>query len=604
MAAVVAVAAAAAFASAPSAGANAVSSRSPLVAAAAAARHLTLGASGLGGALVHSGGSTPTFAHVTSVTNPNTPVLVTVKNKPPAGFLRTAKQILAIARRSPTVTAELHKRRSEHLVAYEYTKGPGRWQVSWFTPPGHHQYERIQVYVDDASGRVTQAWTGFQVAWTMARGYKGAFGRVVNSWWLWLPLCLAFVAPFIPWRRRPTLFHLDLLMLLSWSVSLAFFNHADLGMSVPLTYPALLYFLARLLMLAFGRGRAREPLRVLVPVSWMVVAIVFLVGFRVGLNVTDSNVIDVGYAGVIGADKLTHGHHLYGGWPSDNPNGDTYGPVNYYTYIPANAVFGWSGAWDDLPAAHAAAIAFDLLTLIGLFFLGRRIRGPSTGVVLAYLWAAYPFSLYALSSNSNDSLVACLIVLCLLVITWAPARGVAAALAGFTKFAPLGLGPLFLRGEGDWPRPRTIALYVLFYALATALIFLPIVLDHNLTAFWNDSIKYQANRPAPFSLWGLWGAPKFERHIVQGLAVGLAVLVAFVPRRRTAVEVSALAAAVIIALQLGLNYWFYLYIPWFFPAAIVALVCSHPSSRLGHAVREYAMGDLEPEPGVPIIASG
>ncbi|MHB8694310.1 MAG: hypothetical protein ACYDHH_23980, partial [Solirubrobacteraceae bacterium] len=368
------------------------------MAAAAAARHLTLGASGLGGALVHAGGSTRTFAQVTQVTsvaNPNTPVLVTVKNKPPSGFLRTANQILAIARRAPTVIAELHKRHSEHLVAYEYTKGPGRWQVSWFTPPGHHQYERIQVYVDDASGRVTQAWTGFQVAWTMARGYKGAFGRVVNSWWLWLPLCVAFVAPFIPIRlrrarrpaspesagrmssrcRRPTLLHLDLLMFLSWSVSLAFFNHANLGLSVPLTYPALLYFLVRMLMLAFGRGRAREPLRILVPVSWMVVAIVFLVGFRVGLNVTDSNVIDVGYAGVIGADKLTHDHHLYGGWPSDNPNGDTYGPVTYYTYIPANEIFGWSGAWDELPAAHAAAILFDLLTLVGLFFLGRRIRG-------------------------------------------------------------------------------------------------------------------------------------------------------------------------------------------------------------------------------------
>ena len=57
-------------------------------------------------------------------------------------------------------------------------------------------------------------------------------------------------------------------------------------------------------------------------------------------------------------------------------------------------------------AAHAAAITFDLLTMLGLFFLGRRIRVP-TGVVLAYLWAAYPFTLFALSSNSNDSLVAC-----------------------------------------------------------------------------------------------------------------------------------------------------------------------------------------------------
>ena len=152
---------------------------------------------------------------------------------------------------------------------------------------------------------------------------------------------------------------------------------------------------------------------------------IFLVGFRVGLNVTDSNVIDVGYAGVIGADKLVHGQHaVRRTGRSDNANGDTYGPVNYYAYVPFRAIFGWSGTWDDLPAAHAAAIAFDLLTLLGLFLLGRRVRGPTLGIVLAYAWAAYPFTLYALSSNSNDSLVALLVVLALLVITSAPARGV------------------------------------------------------------------------------------------------------------------------------------------------------------------------------------
>ena len=84
---------------------------------------------------------------------------------------------------------------------------------------------------------------------------------------------------------------------------------------MPLAYPFLLYLLVRMLLLAFGRGRPREPLRLLVPVSWLAVAMVFLVGFRVGLNVTDSNVIDVGYAGVIGADKLIHGQQLYGHWP-------------------------------------------------------------------------------------------------------------------------------------------------------------------------------------------------------------------------------------------------------------------------------------------------
>jgi hypothetical protein len=329
--------------------------------------------------------------------------------------------------------------------------------------------------------------------------------------------------------------------------------------------------------LAFGRGRPREPLRLLVPVSWLAVATVFLVGFRVGLNVTNSNVIDVGYAGVIGADKLLHGQPLYGGWPHDNAQGDTYGPVNYYAYVPFRAVFGWSGVWDDLPASHGAAIAFDLLTLLGLYFLGRRIRGPTLGIVLAYLWAAYPFSIYALSSNSNDALVSMLVVLAMLVITSAPARGVAGGLAGFSKFAPLALGPLLLRGVGRWPRPRAVIVFVVLYAFTACVVMLPVLLGHNLHAFWHDSITYQSNRGSPFSVWGLWGGLGTEQHLVQALAALLALAVAFFPRgERSVVQVAALGAAVIIALQLGVSHWFYLYIVWFFPLVALALIGSHP----------------------------
>ena len=70
----------------------------------------------------------------------------------------------------------------------------------------------------------------------------------------------------------------------------------------------MVYLLVRMLLLAFGRGRPREPLRILIPTTWLAVGLIFLVGFRIGLNVTNSNVIDVGYAGVIGADKVLHDH--------------------------------------------------------------------------------------------------------------------------------------------------------------------------------------------------------------------------------------------------------------------------------------------------------
>ncbi|MFL5822501.1 MAG: hypothetical protein ACJ764_03575, partial [Solirubrobacteraceae bacterium] len=516
----------------------------------------------------------------------NTAVLVTSPHKPPKGYRLTAARVKRIAVADPKVRSEL--RSYPKAKAYEYTKGAGNWQVSWFSS-GHTSKEIIQVYIDDATGKVTQVWTGFQVPWTMARGYPGAFGRRVNALYVWIPMCLLFMAPFLPWPRRRdgrwvrvrggwSLLHMDLLVLLGFSISLALFDHAQIGLSVPLVYPFLLYLMVRLLLLAFGRGRPRRPLALRVPVAWVAIATVFLVGFRIGLNVTDSNVIDVGYAGVIGAHRIMHDRPLYGDWPSDNGNGDTYGPVNYYAYVPAVAAFGWSGSWDDLPAAHAASVAFDILTLLGLMFLGRRIRGPTLGTVLGFLWAAYPFSLWALASDTNDTLVGLLILAALLVITSAPARGAMAAAAGLTKFAPLALGPLFMRGVGPrWPRPRSLVLYVLSFGLVLGLAMLPVFLDHNLHAFWKDTFDYQAHRITPFSVWGLWGGLSIEQHVLEGAVAALAIAVAFVPRRRGVVEVAALAAALIIALQLVANYWLYSYIVWFFPAAIVGLFGFYPS---------------------------
>ena len=111
-------------------------------------------------------------------------------------------------------------------------------------------------------------------------------------------------------------------------------------------------------------------------------------------------------------------------------------------------------------------------------------------------------------------------VYALLAIASAAGRGVLAALAGLTKFVPLALGPLFLRGRGpSWPRPRSIVIYVLAYALTLAVAMLPVLLDDNLRAFWHDTIVYQANRVSPFSVWGLWGGLSVEQHLVQGAAV-------------------------------------------------------------------------------------
>jgi hypothetical protein len=492
-------------------------------------------------------------------------------DKPPAGYRLTGNQAAAIADRSPKIVTL----RRKHLGAFSnvFEKSGLRWQVSYYErdPPNK---EIGQVYVSDATGRITEAWTGPQVAWTMARGYAGAFGRKVNSPWVWIPLALLFVVPFVDPRRPLRVRHLDLLVLMAFGVSVAFFNDANIDVSVPLAYPLLLYLLARALWIGLRRGRPREALRPLVPISWLLVGLLFLMGFRVGLNIADSNVIDVGYAGVIGANRIAHGEQLWGNFPKDNEHGDTYGPVNYAAYVPFERVMPWSGKWDSLPAAHAAAIFFDLLCLGLIFLIGRQLRGPPLGVTLAYAWAANPFTLYAMNCNVNDALVGAVVLGAIAVATRPAGRGALVGLAGMAKFAPLGLAPLFATHSKSRGALRTAI--GLVAALVPCLV---LVLAYGgLHAFYDRTLGFQASRGSPFSVWGLydWTAPQA---VVQAGAAILAVALAFVPRRRDVVGLSALSAAVLIALQLGVTHWFYLYLVWFLGPLTVALLADGEPDR-------------------------
>ena len=563
------------------------------------------------GAATTATGTASTGASATSVssassttqTDPNAPIPVPESNTPPAGRTLSANQVLAIAARLPKMKAVRAKYPGSYGGAY--LKGPEHWQVSYFSKGG--KKEIGQVIIDDLSRRVLEQWTGFQVAWTMARGYPGAFGRHVNALYIWLPLCVLFFAPFFDFRRPFSMLHLDLLVLLFFSVSLAFFNHGQIYQSVPLAYPPLLYLLARMLAL-LRRSRAEQdhprPLRLLVPVPWLALAIIFLIGFRITLNVTDSNVIDVGYAGVIGAQRIVHDKPLYGHYPSDNEHGDTYGPVNYEAYVPFEQLFGWSGTWDDLPAAHAAAILFDLLAVALLFLIGRRVRGPSLGIVLAYSWVSFPFTLFALESNSNDTLVAVLVLAAVLAATYrsrlaTPLRGAFAALAGLTKFAPLALAPLFatdgLWEQGDGLRARTrvrdFATFAVAFVAIAAVASIPALRHDSLHTIYERTFAYQSDRESPFSVWGLYGGLSAWQGAVQVAAVVLAVGLAVIPRRADIAGLAAASAAVIVAVQLGIDHWFYLYIPWFFPLVMIALV-----ARFGPPVGLRTASGLQAEP--------
>lgn len=472
----------------------------------------------------------------------------------------------ADAIRAANVDAKVRdQQRKNETLAPVANEVDGNWEVAYFAAG-----EQVAlVVIDDESGDVRESWTGYQVAWKMARGYSGSFGHALNAPYVFLPLCALFLIGLLDWRRPWRVANLDLLVLLAFGASHFFFNRAQIGVSVPLQYPVLLYLLARALWVGF-RGRG-EGLRPAWPAAWLLVAALFLIGFRVGLNVADSGAIDVGYASVVGADRIAHGEPIYDAFPEDVSQGDTYGPVNYLAYVPAELIWPWSGSWDDLPAAHAGAVLFDLATFVLLILLGLRIRPSPAGrrlaATLAFGWAAYPYTAFALESNSNDTLVAALLAATLLVLARPFARGAMLALATWAKFAPALLAPMLLTYES---RKRSALLFAAAFGTATAAALLWPAIDPGLATFYDRTIAYQSGRDSPFSIWGQVPSLEPLRIAILAAAAALSVALAFVPRRKSLVQVAALGAALLIALQLTMQHWFYLYIVWFYPLLLVA----------------------------------
>jgi hypothetical protein len=474
--------------------------------------------------------------------------------------------------------------------------------------------------VDDGSGKVTEAWTGPQVAWKMARGYPGAFGgKTLNRTEVWLAFCAVFLLGLIDWRRPLSVRTLDLFVLLSFSVSLWFFNRGDVFESMSLVYPVFAYLLARMVWVGL-RGRSPSRRAAFWPVWLLAAATVFLAGFRIGLNLEGSNVIDVGFSGVVGAHRIANGEMPYGHMPvqgnlkacgpadaegdirdriqtngrceSANERGDTYGPVAYLAYVPGYLLLGWSGKWDTLPAAHFTSIAFDLLAIIGLALVGRRFGGLPLAATLAFAWAAYPFTQYTSNSNTNDAIPPVLLIWGFWLVSSPWARGAFAALAGWSKFGSLIVAPLW----AGYPEAlsvryaRNAALFVGGFAAATVAAFSILLLEpdllHAARVFWDRTVAWQLTRESPFSIWD-WGqyhaAGIPDLHLVQlpliGIVLVAAVGAAFYPRHRSPLQLAALTAALLIGFELVLTHWSYLYLPWFFPFAAFAVLAPSRAIR-------------------------
>ena len=164
------------------------------------------------------------------------------------------------------------------------------WEVG-FAADGD---QLVQVVVDDVRGDILESWSGHQVAWRMARGYPGAFGRAVNSPWVWLTLCFIFVVGLFDWRRplhRPPRPPRDRRGVRR--IALLLQRGGDRARS-PSPIPRCCTSSGeRCGWASADRGgwlRPSAPIAVLAGITVLLVA-------RIALNVMDSNVIDVGYSG-------------------------------------------------------------------------------------------------------------------------------------------------------------------------------------------------------------------------------------------------------------------------------------------------------------------
>jgi len=223
-------------------------------------------------------------------------------------------------------------------------------------------------------------------------------------------------------------------------------------------------------------------------------------------------------------------------------------------------------AFDGLDAALWVATGFALLAAVAMY----RAAGARAMVA----WLCFPPVLIAASAGSNDLAAAACVAWAVALAAHAGRSTAALALAGLVKLAPLlALPAWILRYRGrDFVR-ATLATAVMVVGVVIWIVALG-GLDG--VADMARAISFQAERGSLLSIWTLTGADAAQVAVQAAVAT---LLVAGTARvwldRELAVDprrVAALAAAVLLGVQIAANYWTYAYLPWVFPLVAYALL--------------------------------
>jgi hypothetical protein len=180
---------------------------------------------------------------------------------------------------------------------------------------------------------------------------------------------------------------------------------------------------------------------------------------------------------------------------------------------------------------------------------------------------------------SNDGLVAATLVWALVAATSPALRGALAGASAAAKLAPAVVLPVLARGAGRLSARRA-AICLAAATLVVVASLVPLLPPGGVREFYDTTIGFQLHRNSPFSIWSQHAGLVPVQTALKAAALALALVLAFFPRgTRTLAQVGAFAAAVLIAAELPLKHWFYLYVPWFLPLYCLALFIEHAADE-------------------------
>lgn len=406
-----------------------------------------------------------------------------------------------------------------------------------------------------------------------------------------LAALFALITGVAPWRRMR---NLDVLSVLSLVAPILLLQHRYVDASVLVSLPGLLYLLVRCAFRALGPPAVLAPSVPLLDViasGWDVrrkvrllrVLLAALALLFVMVTVSSVDAVDVLYAVMEGATKLLGGVLPYGHMPGDVIHGDTYPLLSYALYAPLAWLSPVRSVWDsvDLPLAATvgAALATGWAVFRTLAGSGRGVTGRSpeqeaAGLRAAVTWLAFPPVLVIASSGTSDVVLAAMLAMALLLWRRPAVCTALLAAAAWFKLAPVALLPLrlvTLRGRHLAVAAGAIA--VVSVPMVGLLLALggangPLAMLH--------AISFQFSRGSPQSVWAVLSVQALQP---AGEAAVLALLAAAVLQLRARPEwaedrtrMAALAAAMLIGMQLAANYWAFLYLVWVVPLLGMSLL--------------------------------